>query len=130
MKKIAQAFGTTLYTSEVVASDLLLLAYTNDFAIEWATSAYKDLLDTRRTADGFPPILTCSAEENWTAVEGFAKYGADLHYVGKDVGHSPMEETITSLSLYSSRRFFEWRDILRDLNVDIAGFIKDELQCN
>jgi len=68
----------------------------------------------------------CIAYENWNAVKAFAKHGASLHYAGENMDDSPVEETITSLSLYSSR-IFEWRAILRDLKIDIAGFIKDEL---
>ena len=41
-----------------------------------------------------------------------------------------MEETATSLSLYSSRSFFTWRGIQRDLEINIAGFIENEMQCS
>lgn len=118
VKRIAQTLGASLYTSEAagwhfwrMCCDLPISTF------EWALSAYKGSLDARLTADGFSPILMCIANVNWNAVEAFAKHGADLHYVGKDIDYSPVEETVTSLSLYSSRRFFEWRDILRDLKI-------------
>lgn len=85
-------------------------------------STYEELLDSKRTEDGYSTILTCTAREDWNAVEAFAKHGADLHIVRKDIKYSPVEETVTSLSLYSSRRVLEWREILRNLKIDIAGF--------
>ncbi|KAE8446656.1 hypothetical protein EG329_011699 [Mollisiaceae sp. DMI_Dod_QoI] len=131
VKTFAQSLGASLYTSEAAGYffwRLLCEASMPLSAIEWATSSYKCCLDARDTADGFSPILLCVAYENWAAAKAFAKHGADLHHVGKSVDHSPVAETVTSLSLYNSRGFFEWRNILRDLEIDIAGFIEDELQ--
>ncbi|CZR52451.1 uncharacterized protein PAC_02328 [Phialocephala subalpina] len=128
LKRLAQTLGTSIYTSEHVASRFWIACCHSRSTLEWAMSVYKDLIDIRPTVDGFSLILECIATEKWFAVEAFAKNGADLHYSGKDIDHSPVEETATSLSLYSSCRFFEWRGILRDLKIDIAGFIKDELQ--
>lgn len=131
LKKFAQTLGAFLYTSEVAGFCFTYLLNNPRLPIsvlEWATSAYRGVLDSRLTVDGFSPILRSIANENWNVVKAFTKYGADLHYVGKDIDYSPVEETATTLSLYSSRRFFEWRDILRDREIDIAGFINDELQ--
>ena len=131
VRRLAQILGEFLYTSEVVGAIFALIL--NEIGVpistvEWAMSSYKFLLDARATAESFSPILVSIVKENWNVVRTFAKHGADLHYLGNDIEYSPVKETATSLALYSSRSFFEWRAILRDLKVDIRGFIIDELK--
>lgn len=54
--------------------------------------------------------------------------GANTHLVGLDEGCSPQEETPTSLAMYSSFVFIQWRDALLRLSVDLETFVAEELQ--
>jgi hypothetical protein len=131
LKNLAQVFDISPYSSQATCDIFwsACSAFTTEIStLEWAASTYKCLLDSRVTPDGFSTLLVCVADEKWNVVKAFAKNGADIHYMGNDTDHSPVEETATSLSLYSSRRFFEWRRILRDLKMDITNFIESELQ--
>ncbi|KAL9120774.1 MAG: hypothetical protein Q9187_002672 [Circinaria calcarea] len=52
----------------------------------------------------------------------------DLHILGRDVSLSPQWESPTSLAMYSSWAFADWRCSLIDLKVDIEKFVRQELE--
>ena len=52
----------------------------------------------------------------------------DLHKLGRDVSLSPRWETPTSLAMYSSWAFEDWRCSLIDAKVDLEKFVELELE--
>jgi hypothetical protein len=55
------------------------------------------------------------------------KKNADPHLIGFDQAYSPRKETSTSLAMYNSRSFFNWRFALRESSVDLDTFVREEL---
>jgi len=54
--------------------------------------------------------------------------GTDLHVTGKDPWWSTVNESPTSLSLYSSVAFAAWRQVLEEEHVSLESFVARELQ--
>lgn len=54
--------------------------------------------------------------------------GANLHSVGHHPCFSVKSETPTSLAMYSSFVFMEWRNALLRSSVDLASFVEEEVQ--
>jgi hypothetical protein len=130
-RRLAQNLDAYLKTSEL--AKLLLLVFLLNLSVPrstliWATNLYGNLVDTRVDANGYSAVVYSIANNKWDSVETLVKSGADLHHVGFDDDFSPIEESATSLALYSSGNFFEWRGILRALETDIEKFIENELQ--
>ncbi|RDW57721.1 hypothetical protein BP5796_12522 [Coleophoma crateriformis] len=61
-----------------------------------------------------------------------AERGANLHRVGSTTGYGAeglsRYDTPTSLAMRQSAFFFKWRQMIKDLSVDLGDFIKEELE--
>ena len=53
--------------------------------------------------------------------------GADVHVVGNQINLSPVDETATSLALYTFEGFRKWRDLLSANGFDLDKVVKNEL---
>ena len=82
-----------------------------------------------KIAEGFPPSCMPS-------MRLLAERGANLHYLGCSEafgarfahGATAQFDTATSLSMRQSLFFYRWRQLLRELDVDLKNFIREELE--
>jgi hypothetical protein len=54
--------------------------------------------------------------------------GPSLHLTGKEETWSPLQETPTSLAMYSLWAFVLWRSHLEGVGIDISTFVREELE--
>ena len=83
-------------------------------------------IDMRFQQNGYSRLLS-SIKKGFNLSE-FLGLGADLHLVGLDTSHSPYWESPTTLAMYSSRSFANWRAFLEQSELDIGEFIECELE--
>jgi hypothetical protein len=96
---------------------------------EEALDVFHELIDGgRREHRGYPALHTCLVWGRYREVRDLVQKGVDLHLVGLCSYYSPTKATPTSLALYSSESFFEWRKILTTESIDLADFIRKELR--
>lgn len=77
---------------------------------------------------GYSPVMSLLTERNFAGVKLLADYGSDLHFPAYDQDFSAHQETPTSLALNGSHPFFEWRQILRSLEMDLDSFVQRETE--
>ena len=91
----------------------------------WLKFRQEKLIDAACTIPFYSKLmihLACgwSLDEMWD-------FHLNLHPFGLETFYSPRLETATSLALYSSRAFADWRSYLEHEKVDIAEFIDNEM---
>ena len=90
-----------------------------------------DTIDARDAEGGYTALHRCIAGIAWGSIRDIRyllEKGANPHVVGKSNRFSPLDETPTSLSMYSSSAFMVWRSILQSSVVNIEDFVIQELK--
>jgi hypothetical protein len=85
-------------------------------------------VNARTKPGGYSPLLR-EAVYLWDSdeVNMMLKKKADPHLIGFDGELSPRKETPTSLAMYNSCSFLNWRLALRESSIDLDTFVKKEL---
>lgn len=92
-----------------------------------------NLIDACPGVKGYSALQFVISMGNWNKEISFGlnsilNKGANLHSVGFCCAMSIRHETPTSLSMYSSLIFMEWRAALLRLPVNLESFVRDEVQ--
>jgi hypothetical protein len=126
-----QALSPTLRTiaSEGTIYAMLSRAIDADvpFVLELALDACGNLVDALSGTGQYSALFYGIYYEKYESCRILAQRGANLHLVGMDPYRSPTMETPTSVSLYSSTSFFQWRKVLKSCEVALGDFVRDEL---
>lgn len=106
---------------------LLLRHEKDDMIRSWLQFGGKDAINSRRGDGGYSNLHI------WTAyaIDGLDfifMQAPDLHLIGYDDIYSPIPETPTSLALYSTLAFTNWRISLLVARIDLCEFICAEMQ--
>ena len=99
----------------------------DDMIRSWLQFGGKDAINSRCSNGGYSNL------HYWTAyaehrLDFILKQAPDLHLIGCDDFHSPIPETPTSLALYSTFAFSNWRDSLHVARIELCEFICAEMQ--
>jgi hypothetical protein len=87
-------------------------------------------VNARTKPGGYSPLLRAAVylwENNSDEINMMLKTKADPHLIGFDQDYSPRKETPTSLAMYNSWCFINWRLALEEASVDLDNFVKKEL---
>lgn len=100
--------------------DFVIKMFDNGVDVKWRPDGYSILLrklwwdwKRQKLCDDLHMILT---------------KGADPHMIGLNDKYSPQKETPTSLALYNSWAFVNWRYTLLQISTDLEIFVEKELQ--
>lgn len=92
------------------------------------------MVDARETPNGYSTLQymitsgSNTSAQNNHAIELLLGNGADPHLVSFNPHYSSQPETPTSLALYTSSAFTQWRNALKNMSLDFEAFVKKELQ--
>ncbi|KAG8533003.1 uncharacterized protein KY384_001785 [Bacidia gigantensis] len=87
----------------------------------------KDAINSRDESGGYSGIHYRAAQTD-DDLEIILKHFPDLHLSGLNPQASPVLETPTSIAMYSSPAFVNWRHDLYSTGIDMYAFINEEIQ--
>ena len=99
----------------------------DDVIRSWLQFGGKDAINSRRGNGGYSNLHIRTAHVD-SELESILMQMPDLHLIGCHDGYSPILETPTSLALYSTFAFTNWRDSLHVARIDLCEFICAEMQ--
>jgi hypothetical protein len=77
---------------------------------------------------GWTPLHYCVWFQDYIPARSLVQQSAIIHLMALEIYWSPVEESPTSISLYSSTAFLAWRQLLEAEQLPFEDFITQELQ--
>lgn len=86
-----------------------------------------DAVDSVEVEGGFTALQAILIEPGCPDLERILAFNPEIHHLGLEASHSPIQETPLSLALYASQTFRSFADALNKRNIDLDGFVIQEL---
>lgn len=84
-------------------------------------------IDAVEIEGGFTALQVGLIEPGCPNLEKILAFDPDIHHLGFEPSHSPVQETPLSLALYASQPFRRFTDALNERNTDLDEFVSQEL---
>ena len=84
-------------------------------------------IDAVKIEEGFTALQVGLIEPGCPDLERILVFNPDVHHLGFEPSHSPVQETPLSLSLYASSPFRRFANALNERNIDLDDFVFQEL---
>ncbi|PMD42284.1 ankyrin [Hyaloscypha variabilis F] len=102
-------------------------------SLRWSNKDMKVLADFKSPKNNlewteWTPLHYCVWFQDYVAAHSLVQQGAKLHSTALEILWGPVEESPTSISMYSSAAFLAWRQLLEDEQLPLEKFITQELR--